>query len=80
MDRLYPVSGLDELMQMKLSGSFIVVAMITVPLIPPPLDFSAVFAHSHILKYSHMHYWCHLPFLSERSICTRGPIHDYLIL
>jgi hypothetical protein len=52
MDRLYPVSGLDEVMQMKLSGSFVVAAMITVlyPLIPPPRDFSAVFAHSHILK------------------------------
>jgi hypothetical protein len=52
VDRLYPVTGLDEVMQMKLSGSFVVAAMITVPLIPPPRDFSAVFAHSHILKYT----------------------------
>jgi hypothetical protein len=44
MDRLYPVSGLDEVMQMKLSGSFVVAAMITVPLIPPPRDFSAILA------------------------------------
>jgi hypothetical protein len=30
MDRLYPVSGLDKVMQMKLSSSFVVVAMLTV--------------------------------------------------